>query len=264
MSGLLDAMAVSSRARVPEAVGAPREAPALRLSGGFDLIAEIKLRAPSAGRLAQAPADREGWIARRAQVYAQAGAAAISVLTEPDRFDGALRDLEVAAAAVDVPVMRKDFLVDPIQVDEAAAAGAGGVLLIARMLDDRALDTCLTRAVDGGRFVLLEAFDADDLRRSADRVRGWPADGPPLLVGVNTRDLRTLAVDPDRLAALAPHLPAGAPAVAESGLQTPEDAARVRRLGYRLALVGSALMQAEDPGARLAAMVDAGRAGGST
>ena len=254
----LATMAAGSRARVPGAVGAGRPAPALRLSDRFDVIAEIKLRAPSVGRLALPAGDRAAFIAARAASYAAAGAAAISVLTEPSRFDGALADLEAAASAAgSVPVMRKDFLVDPVQVAEAAAAGAGGVLLIARMLDDATLDACLQAAADAARFVLLEAFDRVDLERSAARVGSWA--GLPLLVGVNTRDLSTLAVDPDRLASLAAHLPAGVPAVAESGLVGPEDAARVRRLGYPVALVGSALMSAEDPEGLLSAMIAAGR-----
>ncbi len=258
MSGFLDEMDAASRRRVPSTVDTPRPAPSLILEG-FDVIAEIKLRAPSAGRLAMPPSDRAGFVTARAQAYARAGAAAISVLTEPTRFDGALADLETATAAVDVPVMRKDFLVDPVQVAEAAAAGAGGVLLIARMLSDDVLDACLTSASDAGLFVLLEAFDAEDLSRSATRADAWPAGAPPLLVGVNTRDLSTLQVDPDRLGALSAHLPRSVPCVAESGLRTPQDAARVVGMGYRLALVGSALMASEHPGALLAAMIAAGR-----
>lgn len=259
MSGFLDEMAAASRARVPDQVGAAVAAPSLVLSDTFDVIAEIKLRAPSAGRLALPPSDRAGFVVQRAQAYAQAGASAISVLTEPTRFDGALADLEAAAAAVEVPVMRKDFLVDPIQVAEAAAAGAGGVLLIARMLADDVLDACLGEAVDRGLFVLLEAFDGADLSRCRARAAAWSAAAAPLLVGVNTRDLSTLQVDGGRLERLVPELPTAVPCVAESGLTQPQDARRVRRMGYRLALVGSALMASDDPGALLASMLAAGR-----
>ncbi len=255
----LDEMGAASWARVPEAVGVRRPAPSLRLSGAFDLIAEVKLTAPSVGRLALPAGDRAAFVASRAQAYAAGGAAAISVLTEPTRFDGALADVAAAAAAVDVPVMRKDFLVDPIQVAEAGAAGAGGVLLIARMLDDAALDACLDTAAAHGLFVLLEAFDQEDLQRAGARVDRWAPDAPPLLVGVNTRDLSTLQVDPDRLAALASSLPIGAPGVAESGLVSPEDAARVRRQGYALGLVGSALMRSDNPEGLVRALVAAGR-----
>lgn len=223
---------------------------------GFDLIAEIKRVSPAEGTLG-ADAD----VAARAREYAAAGAAAVSVLTEPERFGGGLEDLGAAACALHpdgVPAMRKDFLVDPWQVLEARVAGAGGVLLILAMLDDAALGELLATAREQGLFVLLEAFDEADLERAAN----WLGrdEGAPVLVGVNTRDLRTLAVDPDRLARLAPRLPGGAPAVAESGLASAADAAAAARLGYRLALVGSALMRAADPGALAASMIAAGRA----
>ena len=222
-------------------------APALRREG-FEVIAEVKRSAPSAGRLAGSAEDghRAGFAVAQARAYVAGGAAAISVLTEPSRFDGDLADLEAVAAAVPVPAMRKDFLVDPIQVYEARAAGAGGVLLILRMLDDARLAALLDAAEELGLFVLLEAFDAEDLARV-------PADCRHL-VGLNCRDLGTLEVEPDRFAALAGAFPAGCVRVAESGLETPEDAARVRSLGYDLGLVGTALMRASDPTALVAAM----------
>ena len=166
--------------------------------------------------------------ATRARQYVDGGAAAISVLTEPSRFDGSLEHLEEVAAAVSgTPVMRKDFLVDPVQVLEARAAGASGVLLIAAMLDDSQLRSMLDCAAEHGLFVLLESFDDPDLARSsklldnpADRER---AAAGQLLFGVNTRNLRTLHVDPQRLAKLAPALPA-ARCVAESGLHEAADA----------------------------------------
>jgi len=159
--------------------------------------------------------------------------------------------------------MRKDFLVDPVQVLEARRAGASGVLLITSMLDDRSLRAMLDRAREHGMFVLLESFDEQDLARS-DRLLGTPAyrdeaDAGRLLFGVNTRNLRTLDVDGARLQMLAPRLPAGR-CVAESGLREPGDAARVAGLGYSLALVGTALMKSEDPAALVAAMRDAGMA----
>ncbi|MCB9683300.1 MAG: indole-3-glycerol-phosphate synthase TrpC [Alphaproteobacteria bacterium] len=229
--------------------------PPLAFDGRFDLITEVKLRAPSVGVLA-APPDPVAHVVAQARAYARAGAAAISVLTEPDHFDGHLDHLAAVVAAVDVPVMRKDFLVDPYQVWQARHRGASGVLLIVRMLDDAALAALLDAAAGAGLFVLLEAFDADDLARAARVAWGGTE---PLLVGVNTRDLRTLQVDGDRLARLADVLPAGRPTVAESGLRTADDAARVRRLGYTLALVGSALMASPDPEALASAMLAAGR-----
>jgi len=308
--------------------------PALRHAGGFNVIAELKLRSPSKGELAGAQPDVEG----RVLGYAAAGAVAVSVLTEPLRFAGSLEHLEAAATAlarVGVPAMRKDFLVDPYQLYEARAAGAGGALLIVRMLAPPQLGEMLDCARELGLFVLLEAFDEADLEVATDLVarhvptgtrgpggRGPPeratlsgasgvgarpdpararvANGPdksrvrdpagrplaarlnaslegahatsdatsggadskaaPLLVGVNSRDLQTLEVVPGRLVELAPRLPRNCPRVAESGLSTPADAARIARVGYDMALVGSALMRAPDPVGLLSAMLAAGRA----
>jgi indole-3-glycerol phosphate synthase len=190
MAGFLDQMAAGSRARLAEAVSREPLAalrarcaelpppPALRLDGRFDLIAELKLRSPALGTLGRA---QDGLVAR-VKSYAGGGAAAVSVLTEPDRFDGSLAHLEAAAAALaplGVPAMRKDFLVDPYQLHEARAAGAGGALLIVRMLSRDSLVEMLDCARELGLFVLLEAFDEEDLAlidgleaMSASR-RGW-------------------------------------------------------------------------------------------
>ncbi len=192
----------SLRARALET---PRP-PGMRLgSAGFDIIAEIKLSAPSAGKLAGVDSD----IAARAVGYAEAGAVAVSVLTEPKRFSGSLAHLALASAALSerrVPAMRKDFLVHPCQVWEARAAGAGGVLLILQMLDDAALAAMLAAANEAGLFVLLEAFDRDDLQRCR-RL----AVTPGLLVGLNCRNLRSLAIEPGRFAQLAAEFPEGPP-----------------------------------------------------
>lgn len=226
----------------------------------FDVIAEIKGRSPAEGELAGADLDRAG----QARRYASGGAAAISVLTEPSRFDGALEHLEEVVAAVpQTPVMRKDFLVAPVQVLEARVAGASGVLLIAAMLDDDKLRSMLDAAYEHGMFVLLECFDEDDLTR-VDRLLDYPPDADQaaagmLLIGINTRNLRTLEVDSERLRRLAPLLP-DARCVAESGLHSPEDAARAAADGYRLALVGTALMRSGDPAALVAGMREAGAA----
>ncbi len=186
------------------------------------------------------------------------------MLTEPSRFAGSLEHLEEVAAAVpDTPVMRKDFLVDPVQVLEARCAGASGVLLIVTMLADDVLHRMLDTSFANGMFVLLEGFDAGDLSRVtsllAESAYAARAASAQLLVGVNTRNLRTLHVDPDRLETLAPLLPA-AHCVAESGLHSADDAATVAGLGYRLALVGTALMRSPDPEALVASMREAGRA----
>ena len=270
MSDFLADMARSSAARAAEATrrvpiaemrrrahAAPAPPP-LRLSPlGFDIVAEIKLRSPAAGALQDPARDRRG----RIEAYARGGAAAVSVLTEPSRFDGTLEHLREAAAVLaplGVPVMRKDFLVDPYQVLEARAAGAGGVLLIVRMLPRERLAALLESAAEHGLFVLLEAFDQRDL----DVADGLLAQAPrreAVLVGINCRDLTSLAVVPERFTELAAHLPPGVPAVAESGVATPADARKVRGLGYSLALVGTALMAHEDAGGLIAEMLAAAR-----
>ena len=184
------------------------------------------------------------------------GVAAVSVLTEPDQFLGTLADLTSASEAVPVPVLRKDFLVDPYQVVEARAAGAGGVLLIVRMLDDARLEELLDAANTMRLFVLLEAFDEDDLARAAEKV----VDGTDnVLLGLNTRNLTTLQVDSGRLERLCHAFPEHTSRVAESGLETVEDIRRVARLGYQMALVGSALMRAAEPAKFAETMIRAGR-----
>ena len=270
MADFLDKMATSSRDRASllEARWSDdqldRPVVPLTLSG-FDLIAEIKDRSPAEGALDDASFDRGA----RAVEYASGGAAAISVLTEPSRFDGEIAHLAAVAAAVegmDVPVMRKDFLVDTAQILEARASGASGVLLIAAILDDTRLEDMLACAREHSLFVLLEAFGEDDLARCAAllerHVHREQAAAGRLLVGVNTRNLRTLEVDPQRLESLAPSLPDGAVAVAESGLVTPSDAARVALQGYAMALVGTALMRAAEPRRLVADMLEAGRTAG--
>lgn len=236
--------------------------PALRLSPqGFDLIAEVKRRSPSAGNLAAGALK----MAVQARNYVRGGAAALSVLTEPAEFAGDLAHLkEVAATAAPVPAMRKDFLISPYQLLEARAAGAGGVLLIAAMLGDRELREMLRAAHQLGLFALVEVFDLPDLERAAPAIR---TAGPAIqdgrcrtLLGVNCRDLRTLQVDFGRFAALAPHLPRSVPTVAESGVESVGQAARVAGLGYDVALVGTALMRASDPGRLAAELLAAGRA----
>lgn len=271
MSGFLASMAQSSRRRVdaarqllPEAElwrqAEQSPAPAaLRLSAqGFDVIAEVKLRSPAVGQLAGTTAD----VAARVTGYAAAGAAAVSVLTEPERFEGSLQHLEQAVQALQpsgVPAMRKDFLVLPYQVAEARLAGAGGILVIVRMLTRAELDALIEAAARLQLFVLIEAFDEADIDIAAQLVAAHRHRGVPLLVGVNSRDLVTLKVVPGRLEQLVKRLPAGIPRVAESGLGDAQDAARLAAAGYELALVGSALMTAEDPAALLASMIAAGR-----
>jgi indole-3-glycerol phosphate synthase len=219
----------------------------------------VKRRAPSAGRLARDEAGTEALAARLAAAYERGGAAAISVLTEPESFAGNLRDLEAAARATRLPVMRKDFLVDPYQLLEARAAGAAGALLILRILDDGRLDEMLAAAAEMGLFVLLEAFDEGDLERAGAAADQGAARGVQALVGLNARDLTTMRARPDRFRRLAHRFPAGYPRVAESGLAGPADAREVAGLGYQAALVGSALVSSADPSGLAAEMLAAGR-----
>jgi indole-3-glycerol phosphate synthase len=271
----LDSMAEASRARaaaaraqVPEAVLRDRISqlpppPSLRLTGAFDLIAELKFRSPAYGALHESSGDLES----RVLDYGRSGAAIVSVLTEPDRFDGSLDHLERASRAlrtVDIPTMRKDFLVDAYQLLEARAAGAGGVLLIIRMLPEDLLASLLAAAVALGLFVLLEAFDAKDIETARALSEVWRGPRDHLLIGVNSRDLATLHVVPDRLDTLVSRLPETHARVAESGLRVASDAERLARCGYTVALVGSALMQTPDPGALVRAMVEAGRHGAAS
>ncbi|HEY8053709.1 MAG: indole-3-glycerol-phosphate synthase [Steroidobacterales bacterium] len=225
---------------------------------GFDLIAELKLRSPAAGPLSR----QSDSVAGRVVAYARAGAAAVSVLTEPSRFDGTLAHLKSAAGALAplaVPAMRKDFLVDPYQVLEARVAGAGGVLVILRLLPRDELTALLDCATASGLFVLLEAFDAHDIELMHELLAAHHGSNQ-LLAGVNCRDLATLEIVPQRLLELAPLLPASVPRVAESGVVSIADAGRVAAAGYELALVGSALMQGKDPGALASQLLAAGRA----
>ena len=273
MSGFLDEMARSSAERAAQAarrepLGALERrardapaAPALRLSpAGFDVIAELKLRSPAAGVLGDAGQD---WLAR-VGAYARGGAAAVSVLTEPSRFDGSLAHLEQAASLLKpsgIPAMRKDFIVDPYQVLEARAAGAGGVLVILRMLPRARIAELLEVAAGHGLFVLLEAFDAADLELAGELLeRGGRRAARCCSSGSIAAICRLCEVVPDRFAELAPRLPHGWPAVAESGVASGQPTrGACASLGYRLALIGTALMSREDPAALLEEIFDATR-----
>lgn len=275
MSGLLTAMTQSSLTRLEAARAKESEKdlwtrvsdmpppPPLKLCPeGFDIIAECKLASPSAGDLSAHTTDVEN----RVRSYAHGGACAVSVLTEPTRFGGNLGHLAQAAAALaplNVPAMRKDFLVDPYQVMEARLAGAGGVLVILRMLSleqSAALIECATKL---GLFVLLEVFDEADIAQAEQLLRMHAAAATraqaPLLVGVNCRDLVTLQVVPGRLEQMVTLLPRGVPHVAESGVTSATDAGRLSAAGYDLALVGGALMRAVDALQLVRAMLAAGR-----
>jgi len=287
-SDFLLRMAASSRQRLASARANCDEAEMRRLAErqlastplilsehGFDLIAEVKRRSPSVGSLTSI--ERPPSV--QAKSYLEAGAAAISVLTEPEQFSGELAHLtQVVNDVTTIPVMRKDFLVSSYQVLEARAAGAGGVLLIAALLDRAKLRDMLQTALDLGMFVLVEVFDVDDLDMCLpilaesgaamlnldNSVAGRSGSQCRIMIGVNCRDLRTLQVDFPRFERLVSRLPDAVPWVAESGVATPARAAEVAGLGYRLALVGTALMQSGDPAAAAREMLIAGRHGAGT
>src|SRR3954454_16321950 len=244
------------QARVPEPeptalcadAPAPRDPmPAFR-APGLSVIAEVKSRSPSKGDLADIPDP-----AALAASYAAGGADAISVLTEERRFNGSLADLRAVRAAVETPLLRKDFIVTRYQLLEARAAGADLVLLIVAALDDATLAELHAEARALGLTVLVEVHDEPEI----DRALAIGAE----LVGVNARDLRTLEVDPDAFGRLVGRLPQGVVRVAESGITGPDAAARYAAEGAEVVLVGEALVKDGDPAAAVAAMrkVGAGR-----
>jgi indole-3-glycerol phosphate synthase len=271
MSGLLTDIACSSYERCQQAKAKLSEAelwarthamppaPKLKLSAeGFDLLAECKLVSPSAGNLSANTSD----VPSRVAEYGLGGAAAVSVLTEPTRFGGELAHLEQASKVLtplNVPTMRKDFLVEPYQVMEGRVAGAGGVLVIARMLDQSRITALLDCAVMLNMFVLIEAFDADDIKLINEVLAPRKQHTEQILVGVNCRDLQTLKVNFERFAELVDLLPQGYPKVAESGVANADDAKRVANMGYQLALVGTTLMSSPEPRKLAGALLSAGR-----
>jgi indole-3-glycerol phosphate synthase len=214
---------------------------AVRETAGPRVIAECKRRSPSRGILRS---DYDP--VAHAMAYEAAGAAAISVLTEPTFFDGALEHLTAVRAAVHLPLLRKDFLVSEYQLVEAMAHGADAVLLIVAALDDRQLRDLLARAHGLGLACLVEVHDAGEITRALEAGAS--------VVGVNSRNLRTLAVDMRVLDTAATLLPGSVTAVAESGIRTAEDLARLSAAGYAAFLVGERLIAQPDPGGALKAL----------
>ncbi len=208
---------------------------ASRLQGStIGVIAEVKRASPSKGILAHGLDAAE-----RAVLYATGGASAISVLTEPSRFGGSLTDLNAVAASVTLPVIRKDFLVAPVQLWEARANGASVVLLIARALSPDLLRQLVDAAEEIGLETLVEVRDEQELERAITlKAR---------VIGVNNRNLETLVIDPSTAPRLIARIPAAIVAVAESGMQCVEDVAPAADAGADAILVGSALSSAGDP-----------------
>ncbi|MFT3886889.1 MAG: indole-3-glycerol phosphate synthase TrpC [Arachnia sp.] len=236
--------------RLADVVGAAESAPAPLdpmprfRAPELAVIAEVKRKSPSKGHLAEIADPAE-----LAAAYAAGGAAAISVLTERRRFNGTLADLDAVRARVDIPVLRKDFMVDEYQFFEARAHGADLVLLIVAALDDAELARFLGLAADLGMTALVETHTADEV----DRALAAGAQ----LIGVNNRNLKTLDVDLDTYAGLAERIGDAAVKVAESGILGPEDVAHVA--GADVILVGEALVKHGDPTRAIADLMAAGR-----
>jgi len=214
---------------------------------GLHLIAEVKRSSPSAGRIAAADDD----LLARARAYDRAGAAAISVLCEPQWFDGSIEDLAAVRQAVRAPVLAKDFVVDPRQLELLRVAGADLVLLLAVLQPRRALARLVDQALDLGLEPLVEAHDEREIEAALSTQAR--------LIGINNRDLRTLAVDPERAARLRRFVPDDRLAIVESGVREPATVAGWRALGFDAALVGEALVRAADPESSARAFIAAGR-----
>ncbi len=211
---------------------------------GLAVIGEIKRRSPSRGVLAEGLDP-----VRQARIYEEAGAAAVSVLTEPDHFGGSNNDLIRVAEAVGIPVLRKDFTLDPAQIWEAAEIGADAVLLIVAILDDRRLGELLEVSAEAGVTALVEVHDAQEARRA---VRAGAS-----IVGVNNRNLRNFTVDLGTSLHLAAMLADAKIRIAESGIHTPAQAAEMAAAGYDAVLVGEALVRARRPGDLVSQMREA-------
>lgn len=217
-----------------------------RLHGdGVSVIAEVKRSSPSKGSLAPISDP-----AALAADYEAGGASVISVLTEPRRFHGSLADLDAVRAAVDVPLLRKDFIVSSYQLWEARAHGADLVLLIVAALEQNALVSLIERAQSIGMTPLVEAHTETEVARALDAGAS--------VIGVNARDLTTLQVDRSTFARLAPLIPDGVVRVAESGVRGPLDVLDYARAGAHAVLVGESLVTGRDPRAAVAEMVAAG------
>jgi indole-3-glycerol phosphate synthase len=220
------------------AAGDPRDFYGALARPGISLIAEIKRASPSAGDIVGHARPT-----RYAQIYESAGASALSVLTEPDHFKGSLEDLRAARDAVSIPALRKDFLCDPLHLWEARACGADAVLLIVAALDQAALVALLDLAETLELGALVEAHTAEEVDRA---LRAGAR-----IIGINTRNLATLKVDPEVVKQLRPMIPTEVLVVAESGVSTREHVEALESLECDAVLVGEALMRAPDPAAKV-------------
>lgn len=212
------------------------------------VIAEVKRRSPSKGDIARSLSAPD-----QAAAYHRGGAAAISVLTEPAHFAGSAADLEATRAAVPIPLLKKDFHLDEVQVIEARALGASALLLIARALDHGALRAMVRAAGDWSIEPLVEVRDEEELERALE--------SGARVIGINNRDLETLAIDPATSERLIPLVPPDRIAIAESGVQSRGDVERLARCGADAVLVGSSISAAADPAAAVRALTSVRRAG---
>lgn len=220
---------------------------AMRAPGGaVSLISEVKRSSPSKGELADIPDP-----AALAAIYEDAGAAVISVLTERRRFGGSLADLDAVRAAVDIPVLRKDFIVTPYQIHEARAHGADMVLLIVAALEQPALVSLLDRVHSLGMTALVETHSRLEALRALD--------AGARVIGVNARNLKTLEVDPSVIEEVIDVIPEDVVAVAESGVRSPHDVFEYARWGADAVLVGEALVTSGTPHDAVRDMVSAGQ-----
>ncbi|MEY9211889.1 indole-3-glycerol phosphate synthase TrpC [Thermobifida halotolerans] len=223
----------------------PRDAAAVLRAPGVGVIAEVKRRSPSRGEMAEIgePADL-------AAAYTAGGACAISVLTEQRRFGGSLADLAAVRAAVEAPLLRKDFIVGSYQIHEARMHGADLVLLIVAALDQGTLAALVDEVTSLGMTPLVEVHTEAEAERALEAGAE--------VVGINARDLRTLEVDRDVFGRIAPLLPPGTVKVAESGVRGPEDLLAYARAGADAVLVGEGLVTSADPRRAVAELVEAG------
>ena len=215
---------------------------ALRSKERINIIAEIKRRSPSKG-IIRGDFNPE-WIAER---YATSGAAAISVLTEEDFFEGSLEHLRAVRARVELPLLRKDFVFDEYQLHEALKAGADAVLLIVAILEDFQLARLIARARELGLDALVEVHSADEMQRAVGAGAS--------IIGINNRDLTTFNVDLETSIELSRLAPQDAILVSESGIDTGDDIRRLREAGFNAFLVGEHLMRADDPGEALERLI---------
>jgi indole-3-glycerol phosphate synthase len=220
-------------------------AAALLREPGIGIIAEVKKASPSAGVLRE---DFDPVAIARA--YEAGGASALSVLTDEPFFQGSLAYLTAIRQAVDVPILRKDFVIDVYQVLEARIAGADAVLLIAEILDDRQLPILIAAIHSARMQALVEVYEPANLTRVLET--------DAVLVGVNNRDLRTFHTDLEHTIRLAPQVPERCVLVSESGIRTADDIARLRRAGVRAVLIGETFMRSGDVGAKLRELRGAG------